>query len=327
MSTPAGSAGAGVAVARGDARAVRVSGSPSGVGPAGTGTAADDPATALVGNPMAQLGLVGAGGVLDGAFDLLRFRFRRFVALAAVVVLPVQLLDLWWAIGTGTTGAVGGAGLTQVDLLDTSGSTGIRAVVIAVLHALAVFLLGMAAGHLVAGWLDGRDEPFVSVVGAVLRRGWVVPVVMVVAVVAKSAAACFGGVGFFLVDALLLIAAPVAMVERSGPFATIGRSVRLGRAGYGTALAVSLGGFAITVVLRIALVLGPAVLVIQLGLPQGWSVAMRQAASLTLLVTMPLTACMAARAHVELRCRVDADDLRRRAAVRGLTTGGTRAAT
>jgi hypothetical protein len=276
---------------------------------------AEDPAAALDGNPMRGLGVVGAGAVLDSSFDLLRFRFRRFLALTAVLFVPVQLLDLWIALASGTTTSDDGSGGLQ--LLDASGS-GVWPYVLLVLQACALFLLGMAAGHLVEGWLAGRDDPFGTVVGAVARRAWVVPIVVVVALVAKGAAACAGGVGFFLVDALFFVAGPVAGADRTGPFATIARSVRLGRGAYGTALAVCFGGFAITVVLRFALALGPLVLVAMLGLPDGWLLALQQASSLTLLVTMPLTACIAARAHVDLRCRVEGFDLVRREVARGL---------
>ena len=68
---------AGVAVARGDARAER----PRRGGPR---DAADDPASALDGNPLRQLGVIGPGAVLDSAFALLRFRFGRLLALTAV---------------------------------------------------------------------------------------------------------------------------------------------------------------------------------------------------------------------------------------------------
>jgi hypothetical protein len=277
---------------------------------------AEDPAAALEGNPLRGLGVVGAGGVLDGAFDLLRFRFRRFVALTAVLFVPLQLIDLLLSLSEGPT--TGGDGTGQFQLLDVGSTTSAWVFVVAGLQACALFLLGMAAGHLVDGWLVGRDDPFGTVVAAVARRAWVVPIVVVVAVVAKTAAACFGGVPFFLVDALFFIAGPVAAVERTGPLATIGRSVRLAKGGYGLALAVCFGGFAITFVLRFALGLGPSVLVALIGLPEGWLLVLEQISALTLLITLPLTACIAARAYVDLRCRVEGFDLVRREEARGL---------
>lgn len=306
----------GIAVARGDAREPRdhrTGGDPGTPTPAG-----EDPATALVGNPLRSLGVVGPGSVLDQAFDLLRFRFRRWVALAAVLFVPVQLLQLWIALASGTTTSPSGVeGLSQLRLFDGPGTSGAGWVVTG-LQVLGLFLLGMAAGHLVAGWLDGRDDPFGSVVASTARRIWVAPFVVIPAVLAKVVAACFGGVGFFLADALLFVAAPIAGGELLGPFATLGRSVRLARRSYGTALVVCIGGFCITAVLRFALGAGPLALVAVLGLPSEWLVVVSQAMSVTMLVTMPLTACIAARAHLDLRCRAEGFDLVRREAVRGL---------
>jgi hypothetical protein len=234
-----------------------------------------------------------------------------------VLFLPIQLVELAVALSTGTQAATDGTG--QLQLLDLGGRGATSwGLLFVVLDSAALFVLGMAAGHLVDGWLAGRDDPFGTVLGAVARRIWVVPIVVVVGAVAKTAAACFGGVGFFLVDALFLVAGPVAGAERTGPFATIGRSVRLAKGAYGQALAVSVGGFAITFVLRFALALGPFVLLASLSLPEQWAVVAGQASSVTLLVTMPLTACIAARTHVDLRCRVEGLDLVRREEARGL---------
>jgi len=325
-SDPVGRAGAspstGVAVARGDART-----EPSAHGAVSAATsrrfldrthrvAGDDPASRLDANPLVQLGPVGPGAVLDGAFELLRFRFWRLVALCAAVVIPVQLLGLWLAIGTGADVA---PDLPQLRLLDSSASTPFGpALGLLVAQACALFALGMAAGVLVNGWLEGRDISFGEVVRIVARRCWVVPIVVVAVGVAKWTAACLGFVGFFLVDALVFIAGPVAGAERVGPFAAIRRSVRLAKASYLNALAVSFGGFLITSTVRSALAVGPTALVQLLGLPEGWFLVLDQVGSLTLLITLPLTACIAARALVDLRCRAEGFDLVRRQDARGL---------
>ncbi len=324
-SLSAGPPSSGVAVARGDAKGSAAGASvrePVPVRHGGPGarrdpTTREDPASRLAGNPLRNLGPAGPGAVLDSSFALLRFRFRRFLALAAVVVIPVQLIDLWIALSAGTSSA--GQGAPQFAIFASGPNMPFWSTLLVLgLQSTGLFLLGMAAGHLVQGWLQGRDDPFGTVVGAVGRRCWVVPIVVVVASAAKWAAGCFGGVGFFLADALFFIAGPVAGAELTGPFATIGRSVRLAKGAYGNALAICFGGFVITSVVRFALALGPIVLVSMLGLPEGWLLVIDQASSLTLLVTLPLIACIAARAHVDLRCRVEGFDLVRREAERGL---------
>lgn len=308
----------GIAVARGDATAAPKRSAPA-LPTSVHGTrrdTGDDPAAGIEGNPLLDLGPVGPGAVLDGAFDLLRFRFGRLVALCAVVFVPVQMVDLALAISTGTDAS---SDLPQVQLFDSAGSLPFWATMtVLILQGCALFLLGMAAGVLTQGWLDGHDLEFRDVVGAVARRSWVVPIVVIIAGVAKWAAACFGLVGFFLVDALLFIAAPLAAAERLGPFASIGRSMRLTRAAYGNALAICFGGFLITSVVRMVLAVGPIVLVQTLGLPEGWFLVIDQVSSLTLLVTLPLTACIAARASLDLRCRAEGLDLFRRQDARGL---------
>ncbi len=316
---------AGVAVARGDARRRRGAAPPrtplARFDSGRTRDTAEDPADALAGNPLRSLGVVGPGGVLDGSFELLRFGFRRLLALTAVLFLPLQLLDLLVALRSGPTATATDAAdpFASLQVLDVGGTVSGRLTVCFVaLQALALFFLGMAAGHLVDGWLGGRDDPFATVVAAVARRAWVAPLVLVVALPAKAAATCFGGAGFFLVDALLFIAGPLAGAERIGPWATIGRSVSLAKGAYGSALAICFGGFAITSVLRFALTLGPLALVSFLGLPEWFAVLADQIGSLTMLITMPMTACIAARAYVDLRCRVEGFDLSRRMTARGL---------
>lgn len=294
--------GAGRARARGDARVPRVEGN------------AD-----LDGNPLREPGVGGPGVVLDEAVALLRFRFRRFVALAATVVVPVQLLALSTSLRAGLSGdpAVDDV-LPAATLFTAFGASGAEHLLLLALHAVALGLVGMAAGHLVASWLEGRDPTYGQVVAAVGRRVWVAPVVVVAGLVVKVPFVLLGGFGFVLGDALVFTAAAVAGAERLGPFGAVRRSIRLARHDYGLAVVVALGGLVLTQVLQSALVLGPLWLVSTFSPPEGWLVAVGQLGSLVVLVTMPLTACIAARTWVELRCRVEGVDLRRRGVRLGL---------
>ena len=301
---------AGVAVARGDARA----GGPG--GPGGPGPARPDP---LDDNPLSRLQVTGPGGVLDGGFDLLRFRFWRLVAVAAVIFVPIQLLELVVLVSVGSTAPTSDAGSSfgLASGVQSAGSSG-WGVLFLVLRSVALCVLGIAVGHLTAGWMEGRDPSFRGTLRVAVTRAWVAPVVVAVALGAKLLLACLGGLGWFLADALFFIAGIVAGAERLGPFAAIGRSVRLTRAAYGLALVVCIGGFVISQILQLALTLGPLVLLASFQLPEGWLVVVEQLASLVLLVALPLTACIAARAYVELRCRTEGYDLVRRQVDRGL---------
>jgi hypothetical protein len=76
-------------------------------------------------------------------------------------------------------------------------------------------------------------------------------------------------------------------------------------------MVVSLGGLAISMVLRTALWLGPLALV-SATVPSGLlAVLVARLGALVLLVTEPLVACIAARAWLELRCRTEGYDLER----------------
>lgn len=302
--------GAGVAVARGDARADR---------PEGPSRRVDDGDAGLPGNPVARLGLVGPGGILDGGFGLLRFRFWRLVGLTAVLVVPLQLVGLWIALSAGTTAS---SGTGSDDVGNLVGPQGLDAggwpLVLALARSVALFLLGMAVGHLLEGWLAGEDRSFGEALGVAARRCWVAPVAVAVTLTCKVLVSCLGGVGFFLADALFFTAGVAAGAERLGPFAAVGRSFRLSRAAYGLALVTVIGGWVISQLLQVALTLGPVLLVASFQPPDGWVLVAQQVASLVLLVTLPLTACIAARGYVELRCRTEGFDLVRRQEERGL---------
>lgn len=295
---------AGVAVARGDARATEL----------------DDGTDPMEGNPLAAPTVTGPGAVLDGGFRLLRFRFWRLVVLAAAVFLPVQIAQLWVSVSTGLPGTgsdvFGGS-------VSTAGGTATGGLELAPLafalgRALALSLLGMAVGHQVAAWLEGRDVGLADTFRFVLSRCWVAPVLVAGGLLVKGPAACLVGIGFFLGDALVFLASVVAGAEGGGPLASLGRSFRLTRAAYPNAVVVVFGGFVISQVLRVALVLGPVALASSFSLSEGLLLGLEQLGLLVLLVAEPLTACIAAQAYVELRCRTEGMDLERRRVARGL---------
>lgn len=98
----AGLGAAGVAVARGSDRF-----------PDGAGLAS------AAANPLAGVEPVGVLGVLDGGFDLLRRGLALFVALAAALLLPLQLVDLLAQLNAGldTQLATSGSPLESLSLL------------------------------------------------------------------------------------------------------------------------------------------------------------------------------------------------------------------
>lgn len=300
---PGSTAAAGVAVARGDA----------------AWSVERESLPADRSHPLAELEPVGVGGVLDGGFELLRFGFGPLVGLAAAMLLPLQLVELLVRLRLGLdqdTGAMPSAFANMATL----GSEGAWTWVPAVLRVFVLSLLGVAAGVMVTDLLDGHRRRGAQLASAAGRRWWVALLLPVLTVPVKSAGACLVYVGFFLADALLMCASVVAGAEGGGPLRSFARSWRLGFRSFGTAIGVSVGAFLISYILQVALWLGPVLLVSTFVTSATVLLVVQQVSLLVLLVTQPLTAAIAARAYVELRCRNEGLDLQRRRVALGLVS-------
>ena len=281
--------GAGHAVARGDAR-----------DPRGGDTEHLDR------NPLRPLRRLGAGAALDQGVELLRFRFRRLVGLAACLFLPVQLVDLVLRL-TVTASPAEGADLGGAGVFAVGGSDWVAVTV--ALQAIALSLLGIGVGHLVARLLDGEDTSLRELLGVLARRCWVPLVLVPLALLIRAVLIWIPVVGFVAGDVLVFLASIIVGAERVGPLAALGRNAQLVRSESGAAIAMSLGSLAITMVLRLSLYAGPVTLLASLGPPEGVLIAAEQLGALVQLVIEPLTATIAASAYLLLRCRVDGLDL------------------
>ena len=269
-------------------------------------------------DPLSALSPVGVGGVLDGGFELLRSRFGLLVGTAAALFLPLQLLEVLAALSAGldaqiTTGGLGGS----LELLGSGATTGVDVFVL-VARVMALSLLGLLCGVMVSDLLGGRRRTGGSLLRLAGGRWWVALVLPLLCVPVKAVGSCLVYVGFFLADALLMCASVAAGAERLGPFASFGRSWRLALRHYGTAIGVSVGAFFIALVLQAALFVGPVLLAGQFLTSESALLVVQQVALLSLLVVQPLTACIAARAYVELRCRAEGLDIELRRARIGL---------
>lgn len=264
----------------------------------------------LADNPLVPLRRPNVGEAIDLGFSLFRFRFRALFGLAACLLLPLQLLDLVLKLtvvhdpaGDLTTG-----GPVVVFL----GGSSAWAVVVAALSAVALSMLGIATGHLVIRLLDGEDTDFRELLGVALRRSWVSLVLLPLTLLIRVPLACIPLVGWVVADALVFVASIVAGAERRGPIAALGRNLRLTRAQLGPAGVLAFAGTAITVIIRLSLGTGPALLVSSLGPPEWALLLVEQLGSLVDLVAQPLTACIAAGGYLMLRTRVEGLDLEQR---------------
>lgn len=237
-------------------------------------------------------------------------RFRRLLGLAAVLFVPIRVLDLLRVVASDSATEVSGP-----TALFESG----WGFVIVALQAVALSLLGICTGVLVVRMVEGGDASFRELLGIAARRLWVAPVIVACSVVIRSLMACLGGVGWFFGDALLFVASVVAGAEGLGPIAAVRRSVALTRRDYGRMLAVCLGALVVTYLLRGIFYWGPYTLAVSFAPSELVLDLIDQAGALVVVVAEPLTACIAARAYLDLRCRTEAFDLTRRI---GLRFGG-----
>lgn len=250
---------------------------------------------------------VGVGGVLDGGFDLLRRYFGVLVGLAAALLLPLQLLDLWASVAAGRSAELDTSPF--VAAFGALDSTTPAAWLVVAARVVVLSFIGLSAGVLVSDALAQRRRSARSVLAAAGRRWWVALLVPVLCIPVKLVSSCVIYVGFFLGDALLLCTSVVAGAEGAGPLRSFGRSWSLGLRSYGTALGVSIGSFVISTVLQVSLYAGPALLASLFVSSESVLLLVQQISLLSLLVTQPLTAAIAARAYVEFRCRAEALDL------------------
>jgi hypothetical protein len=250
---------------------------------------------------------MGPGAVLDSAFDLLRLRFRRLVGVAACLFVPVRILDLVTMIATGDATERYHVGPALLLLGGDSGWSWL----IVVLQSLALSVLGLCVGHLVQRLVAGADASFRELMSLALRRGWVALAILPLTFVIRAPLSCIP-LGFLAADALVFTTSVVAGAERLGPWRALRRSIALSRRAFGRMLAVVLGGLLISQLLRISFYSGPVALAANFSTSGAVLTAVGQAGSLVVLVAEPLTACIAARAYLDLRCRNEGLDLRLR---------------
>jgi len=121
--------------------------------------------------------------------------------------------------------------------------------------------------------------------------------------------ACLGGVRWVLGDAVVFLTSVAAGAERLGPWRAFQRSWQLTWPSFGRALVISFGGLCISLVIRLSLSFGPAALALSLDPTSPLVGFLGAASTAVLLITEPLTACIAARAYLDLRCRREGWDL------------------
>jgi hypothetical protein len=164
--------------------------------------------------------------VLDGSFTVITRRPRTVLAVAAVVVVPVQLLGAW-ATRSALPSSELFTGVFGSSLGDTStigAGEVIASFAVVVVENLALFLLGGALAALIGAWYTGSDLSAGAAVKASLARGGALVGAWALLLPVKVVAAIPDYLGLLFVTPVFALTAPAIVLERLGPFAGAKRS-------------------------------------------------------------------------------------------------------
>jgi hypothetical protein len=253
------------------------------------------------------------GDILDGAFKLLKANVRTIVLVAAVFLVPINLVA-----GFFQRDLLGGYGLLQIandpSLVDQAANTGPSNALLlsGLLAALASFLItpfiGGAVSKIVAASYLGEELEPGPVMRATGRRFLALLGAFFFTLLLKLGGALFCLVGALVPMALFLVTTPAVMVEELGPIQAMARSVTLVRSRFWPVMGIGvLSGLLATVLESIlSWPFGLAATVI--GFRWGWILA-AIGEILPALVTMPLVAIVATLVYFDLRIRNEGFDL------------------
>jgi MFS family permease len=167
--------------------------------------------------------------VLDGGFDVVRYRFTTIAIVTACIVIPLnavptvlsilrvteRLDDLSEAPSVSLGIGLGGNSDTALSLLSFLGSS------------IALALMGVAIGHLVSSWLTGNDPGPGEVLRVVGRRSGVALIAWFVAMLLKGLSFLLCGFGLLITLPMFVVLSPIVAVEGLGPLASVRRSWKL----------------------------------------------------------------------------------------------------
>ena len=250
--------------------------------------------------------------VLDGAFGILKQRPRDVLILAAVFVVPIEVVSAILLRDVLDTGGLSAITDPTTTADDGNPFAGLDATLVSIaISAVSLALLAGALAHLVARWYDGADATPGEAALVALRRSPAL-VVGLVAVHLMELVGLLGlGVGAYVAMALAHVVSPVIVAERVGPFRAIGRSIRLTTGRFGASLAIpGLVGL-IGALLGFGFQLLPEV--ITAVVPGDWDWLIRAAGQIVAqLVIAPFTAGVAVLYHLDLRIRTEGLDIEHR---------------
>lgn len=252
--------------------------------------------------------------LLDGAFAIVKRRPRQVLTLAAIFVIPIEVVSavlLRDVLGTSAVPDLGG-GTSSAGIDDSGAFTGLDVTVVSlVISAASLALLSGALAHLVARWYDGVAVDAGQAARVVLRRSPALLTAFVLVHLLEVVGLIGVVVGAYVVMALLHVVSPTIVAEEVGPLRAIARSVRLTTTRIGASLTVP--GLVGVIGALVGFGFGLIPEVLAAAVPAEWDWVVRGAGqTLGQLVVAPFTAGVAVLYHLDLRIRGEGFDLQRR---------------
>jgi hypothetical protein len=252
----------------------------------------------------------GIGEILDVAVALYRARFGRLVALAATVVVPVQILTtlvLLSAQPDTVSSSLTGTATVQSDTRSALTVLAATIVVLFVTYVANAFVIGVCARPAGDAYI-GQDGTWKR--GSVGGRGAlaVLATALLVAL-SEMLGSAFCGIGLFVVSAFFATAMPAVVLERVRPSAALSRSFGLTKGHFWRVLGLILTLQLLVTAVNYGLTLGVRVWLLASASGTAQVIAQGIAGAITAALTTPLLATAAVALYFDLRIRREAFDV------------------
>lgn len=278
-------------------------------GPGSGATAAPDDIPHLGLHPMT------VADILDGAFSIIKARPLRLLGIAAVFVVPVNLLAAYLQ-----RNMLGGVGLSEVwsgnfddpavvaDSQSSGGGEFWATILVWIVPALALMFVAAAIAKLLDAWAAGHDLPAGDLLKAVGRSWWPLVAAYLLVHLAEGAGALTCYIGTVAAMAFFSVTAPVIGAEGLGPIAAMKRSANLVGSRFWPVLGINLLIGIVETLLAIALGGLPEFLGLWFGLDVAWALV-AVGNIISAVIATPFVAAATVLLYLDLRVRSEGLDL------------------
>jgi len=274
------------------------------------------PSKALLASPVSRLQPRTVGQLLDGGFEVLRFRVRTIALVAAAIVLPLYAVPQM-LVGLRSASGLDGLGISGSTFGDAAGAlpsdywTQLGWTFLAAIGLMfATMLTGVAVAHLVGSWLHGIDPTPGDTLRFVRSR---LPVAAGAFALVLLLKVLVGGLTcslalVYLVPVLSVLA-PVVAAESLGVIDSIRRTYRLTRRRFWTLLGVSVLWAVTSWLISLGASAAAAVVGGLVGAERGAAIALQAVNVVATVVLLAVQVSVTALVYIDLRVRTEGFDL------------------